>query len=198
MNLLHWPLALTACSICAFYYNDAFIIIPLYVVICVYSLIRIGWAINLSSVLGILILYKFLEWALFGFIHPMGNYVIYPTWIAVDLLVYFSLIWRAPAMRSLIPSMREEFCITNADIVLGGIHLVYCAISLLALIEHCLRHLDDFGFSPDSELVIWFYENARLIYSAYPLLKTGLNGIELLAIFSTAGRYMQSARVLGA
>jgi hypothetical protein len=198
MKIIDYVFAAFTFCIAVTNYSNPFVINPLYLFACGYAIVRATWVVNITTIIVLLAYFKTIEWMLLGTVLPLGNYVIYPVWFAIDLLVYFCLIYRAPAMRRFYPRRASEFCITNADTVLGGIHLLYCFIGLLAFLEHCLRHLDDFGFDANNSTVIWLYENARVVYGIYPFLKTLLNYVELLAIFSTLGRYMQSPNVLKA
>ncbi|UAA40449.1 hypothetical protein KIH87_08985 [Paraneptunicella aestuarii] len=92
----------------------------------------------------------------------------------------------------------DKYVVTNADLIVGKIYITYCIINLLALLEHSLRHLDHFGFPKDASYTVYLYENFRLIWGHYELVKHSLNIVEFMAVFSTISNYMRSERMLKA
>jgi hypothetical protein len=170
-----------------------------YLVGVVFVVGRIGWSINILSILVLIGGFKALEILLVPVVWEYSNYVIYSTWFLLDLILYVFIMYRAPAVRLLVGTKNaDDICFTNADLTLGWVHLLHCGASLLSLIEHSLRHLDDFGVPASIPLVQWLNSNAVVIYYSYKPFQVGLNIIEVSAVFATAGRYMRSARFLNA
>lgn len=164
---------------------------------CAYTYNRCQYSSNISSTLLILAAFKLLECSLYPYIRPMGNYILYPTWLALDLAVMFLLMFKVPLLRKLNPQAdKNSYFVTRADMLLGGIYFLYLIISILALIEHILRHLDDFGASEGANYVLYLHENARYVYHAFPYIKHLLNILEFIVVWSTLTNYMRSGRVL--
>lgn len=171
----------------------------LYLVGVIFVVGRIGWVVNILSILVLIGGFKVLEIFLVPVVWEYSNYVIYSTWFLLDLMLYVCIMYRAPVVRSLVATKNADgICFTNADLTLGWVHLLHCLASLLSLIEHSLRHLDDFGLSANLPLVQWLNSNAVVVYYSYKPFKLALNVIEVAAVFATAGRYMRSARFLNA
>lgn len=164
-----------------------------------FLLLKVGWNINIASMLVILAVFKGVEWVLVPVVLPLGNYWVYPIWAVVNFSIYLLLIYRAPILRKITNnSISDKVCITNADLVLGGLHLVHCAMAVLALVEHCLRHLDDFGVPASYSIVNTLRTHAFFVYPVYPYASVFMNILEVVTISATSLRFMRSARVLAA
>ena len=197
--------------ICIAALGVAFIKIPhifilLFIVACIYSIYQNRAFINIVSLLCILLIVKLGELAILELVRDTkSNYLIFSSFFLVDVPAIVLIGLRVPLFRYLdywrFGKERYEpdrFAVTNADLLVGKIYITYCIINLLALAEHALRHLDDFGFPPDAQYTIYLYQNLRLIYEHYEYLKHSLNFIEFIAVFATVSNYMRSERILAA
>lgn len=142
---------------------------------------------------------RVIEMSLWFLIADANNYVIFGSYFLIDLPVILLVAFRAPLSRFIDHKRYGEFdperyCITNADLVIGKVYMIYCLINFLALAENGLRHLGDFGFDSHSAIAVWLYNHARVIWIYYEYIKYPLNMLEFIAILSTASRYMRSPR----
>jgi len=179
------------------YVQDAVFFIVAFLLSCAFLLFWFRQNINLFSTILVLTLAKLVELSLLPFLLQAGNFLLYPMWMLIDLLVVFGLMFKLPVLRMLYSAGNtSDYSITRADMLLGGIYVFYFILNLLALLEHSLRHLDTFGAPSDAGYVIYLYENLRIIYHLFPYLKHALNIMEFIAIWSTTVNYMQSNRVM--
>ena len=191
-------IAFAALAVSAYLYSDfSSFFLSAYLCGIVFVVGRVWWSINIMSILAIMLLFKLIEIALVPIVWEYSNYVIYTTWFVLDLIIYFCIIFRAAIARKILGKERSsEICFTNADLMLACLALLHFVASLLSLIEHCLRHLDDFGLNHELSIVAWLNNNAVFIYYAYNPFKALLNCLEFAAVISTVTNYMRSARVL--
>lgn len=153
--------------------------------------------INITSLIAIITLGKLLEISIWSFIKFSDGYVIFSFYVFLDLFIAMAIAFRVSLMRQLELKFhgefeRDKYLITNADLFLGLLYSFYFLINLLTLLEHCLRHLDDFGL-PYNE---WLYQNARFFYLNYEHIKLPLNILEFGIIIMTVQNYMRSERVV--
>lgn len=182
------------------------VFILLFITACIYSIYQNRAFVNIVSLLCILLTVKLGELAILEFVkETKSNYLIFSSFFLVDIPAIVLIGLRVPLFRYL-DYLRfgkeqyepDRFVVTNADLLVGKIYITYVIINLLALAEHALRHLDDFGFPPDAQYTIYLYQNLRLIYEYYEYLKHSLNFIEFIAVFATVSNYMRSERILAA
>lgn len=149
--------------------------------------------INISSLLLIIMSLRLFEVLLWTAWDTSNNYIILPIYIVLDstslLLIYF----RIPLLAKWEYFRRgkvqiDRYKITNADMILGIIYSAYLLLAILALVEHMLRHTEDFGLPAST----WLYENARLVFNHYGYIKGTLNILEFATILATAHRFMHS------
>lgn len=158
---------------------------------------------NIAALILIILVMKILEMPLWYLVDKTNNYLVFSSYFLIDLPVILLVAFRVPLSRYIEYRRfghfdKTRYTITNADLIVGKIYILYCLINLLALIENGLRHLDDFGFDSQSDTAVWLYHNARLIWNNYEYIKHGMNMVEFIAILTTASNYMRSGKVLRA
>jgi hypothetical protein len=171
-----------------------------FLVTCSYTIFLNREHINIVGLIAIIMLMKIVELPIgMGWLLPeASNYAIFASYFLIDLPVILLVALRVPLSRFIDYKRFGDFDehrykITNADLVVGKIYIIYCLINLLALIENGLRHLGDFGFDSQSNVALWLYSNARIIWDHYEYLKHILNMFEFFAILTTVSNYMRSA-----
>ena len=181
------------------------IFILVFLFACCYSIFVNRAHVNIVSLLAILLLIKTAEFAILFFVTgTKSNYIIFSSFFLIDVPAIILIALRTPLCRmieyKLTGSIKDAdtYVVTNADLLVGKIYIIYCFINLLALIEHALRHLEHFGFPEDAPYTVYMYENFRLIWDNYEYLKHTLNFIEFVAVFATVSNYMRSERIFKA
>jgi len=168
-----------------FFIRDAGNFMLVFLSVCAYLLYRFNRNLNVSFVFLLLAGFKLLEYSVFDYAKNAGNFVLYPTWILIDLAIVLILMFKAPLLRKFEPRQNENvYFVTRLDMLLGAIYLLHLSVNLLALAEHFLRHLDSFGLPVSNELTAFLFENARFIYHIFPYVKHTLNISEFLVIWS--------------
>jgi hypothetical protein len=168
---------------------------------CCYAIFENKMHINIVGLISIIMAMRVVEKLLWWLVVDANNYIIFGSYFLIDLPVILLVAFRAPLSRFIEFKRFGEFdaqryTITNADLVIGKVYMIYCLINLLALGENALRHLDDFGFDKSADATVWLYNHARVIWSSYEYVKYMLNMIEFIAILSTVSNYMRSPRFL--
>ena len=187
------------------YIEDPQAFILTFLCACCYSIFLNRRHLNTVSLLAILLFVKLAELAVVSFVtQTNNNYVIFSSFFLIDIPAVILTALRVPACRMIeyqaTNAIKDPdiYTITNADLIVGRIYIIYCFINLLALLEHALRHLEHFGFPVDAPYTIYLYENFRLIWENYEYLKHTLNLVEFIAVLATVSNYMRSARFLRA
>lgn len=155
---------------------------------------------NIYSLLIILICIRALEiliWIVVG-THGNNAYIVFPTHVVLDSIALYAISvrnkvlakWEFKLTGEITP---HKYVFTNADYILSVIYKCYLLAAVLALGEHIIRHLDDFGLPSE-----WSVPDLLYIHSAYAPIKLTLNMLEYVAILSTAHRIMQSERYVHA
>lgn len=171
----------------------------LFVFACLYAIWQNKAYSNVVSLLFILLIFKVIELVVWGYIENSSIYAIHSFYLLLDIIVTLVVGFR-PALCRQIDVWRTggfdkaRYVITNADLFVGVMYSFYALFNILMLIEHSLRHLEDFGLKPN----LWLFEHARFLWSNHAMIKLPLNIIEFIIIYSTVQRYMRSTRVLGA
>lgn len=191
-------LALVAiANVSSFYY-----VTSTYVIACCYGIYKNRHHVNISSLLGVILCAKLSEILLYSGIGLMGTrntYILLASDFLIDIPVVLLVLSRVLWLRAYDNSKYGTYCPdkyvpTNADLVIIKLYLIYILVNVLAIVEHSLRHLEYFGVPIDHHWTQYLYENARFIYNNIEYIKNMLNIAELVAILSTAERYMRSPR----
>jgi hypothetical protein len=177
-------------------------IFPLiFIATCCFVIYQNWQHVNIAGLVIIILVMKVVEMPLWHFVDKSNNYIVFASYFLIDLPVILLVTFRVQLSR--FTEFRRfghfdktRYTITNADLIVGKIYILYCLINVLALVENGLRHLDDFGLDSQSSNAVWLYKNARVIWNNYEYIKHGINMIELIAILTTASNYMRSARIL--
>lgn len=172
---------------------------------CLYSILVNRTHVNIVALLSILLVFKVVEFGLLELtVHTRNSYIIYSIYFLVDIPVIIAIALRVHLFRYFDYKKNgqspepDKYLVTNADLIVGKIYIMYCLINFLALAEHALRHLEDFGFPEDASYTVYLYENARFIWSNFAFIKHFLNVLEFIAVFGTISNYMRSERMLKA
>lgn len=149
--------------------------------------------VNISSLLIIILVFRLVELLLWNLLETENNYIIFPSYILMEGAALIGIYFRIHifAKLELLTTKNLDvgrYQITNADMLLGLIYAAYLFLALLALFEHILRNIEDFGL-PASP---WLFENARIVLYNYQPIKGVLNILELTAVLATAHRFMHS------
>lgn len=170
-----------------------------YLMSCAYTFARCWANINISSAIFVLFFTKSIELFLFLNLSELQSYMAYTTWVGIDLCVVFSLMFKVAILRKINPTRPvNDFVITQADMLLIALYAIHTVINILALGEHILRNLDDFGLPEQALWVVYLNEHARLFYYLSMPIKQILHLFEIGFIWLTIKNYWQSSRVLKA
>lgn len=116
------------------------------------------------------------------------NNRIYLIHVIFDFLFFTFLIFRGAISRALYQKLNrstEGLHLTNADISLFGVMILFIFVDLAATIENLLRNLEHLGFSEDIAKPLW---QLNWIYYHYPQMKYGLMGLQFLVLWSTLSK----------
>ena len=105
-----------------------------------------------------------------------------------DLCLFSFLIFRGAISRTLYQKLNkptEGLHLTNADISLFGVMILFIFVDLAATIENLLRNLEHLGFSEEVAKPLW---QLNWIYYHYPQMKYGLMGLQFLVLWSTLSK----------
>lgn len=166
------------CGVCAFLYNRH--------------------EANIYSLLIILVGIRATEVLLWMFLDVRNAYIAYPTHIVLDSIALAFITYRNKILakiefRTTGTITPHKYIYTNADYVLSFVYTSYIFIAVLALGEHIIRHLDDFGLPKEMAI-----PDLVVIHGLYSPLKLILNTFEYFAILATSHRIMQSGRFVTA
>jgi hypothetical protein len=179
--------------------HSAAAVSTVFILACLYAIWEGRYNINITSLLFILLVGKIVELCVWQYIVDSNNYVIHSFYVVLDIIVGLLVGFR-PALCRQVELQRTGQCevkrylVTNADMWVGTLYSFYVLFNILMLVEHSLRHLEDFGLAHSP----WLYDNARWLWSNHAFIKLPLNMLEFIIILSTVKRYMQSARVIHA
>lgn len=182
--------------------------------------------INISSLIMIIVLMRGVEWLMMAWLGGNKPMVFYPTAIFIDTMAVLLIMFKIPILvcfSKYFPSRMtvEEYTITRADYLLVGIYAVYLFITLLSFLEHWYRHIDDipyavpffdylfqfdlvkahyvkYGIQNASDLVNYFFENARQVYDIAPVFRAYFNMLEHTVILATSYSFMRSSKLIHA
>lgn len=116
------------------------------------------------------------------------NNRIYLIHVIFDFLFFTFLIFRGAISRALYQKLNrstEGLHLTNADISLFGVMILFIFVDLAATIENLLRNLEHLGFSEEVAKPLW---QLNWIYYHYPQMKYGLMGLQFLVLWSTLSK----------
>jgi hypothetical protein len=174
-----------------------------FLITCGYAIFQNREHINIVGLIAIIMLMKVIELpvSMGWLLTSASNYTLFGSYFLIDLPVILLVALRVPLSRFIDYKRfgdfdKHRYKITNADLVIGKTYMMYCLINLLALIENSLRHLDDFGFDGQSNVALWLYQNARILWDHYEYLKHILNMSEFFIILTTVSNYMRSPHFL--
>lgn len=166
----------------------------LYTAVCIFALISNWHFPNISSLIILLLIARFLEAIIFPHLGATRDlYIIQSFYFFLDLSITIVIALRPAICRQLELRFRGKipegkYSITNADMLVGAIYFLYLFVALLSIGEHVLRHLDHIGleYSP------WLNEHARVVWSNHTFIKISLNILEFVAILTTTKEYMRT------
>ncbi|WDE10765.1 hypothetical protein [Thalassomonas haliotis] len=119
------------------------------------------------------------------------NAIIFAFHFAVDLVIFFLLILRAPFTRARLESQgkpTDHIYKYNAEMALTSLMTLFMVVDLMALGENFLRHLPEFGITgPVAE----FFSTWRLAYDQYENVKFTLLGLTFLLVWLMASNLGQ-------
>lgn len=153
---------------------------------------------NIYSLLIILVGIRATEISMWMVLDVRNAYFAYPGHIILDSIALFLIThrnkilakWEYKTTGSITP---HKYIFTNADYVLSCIYGSYIVIASLALLEHIIRHVDDFGMPSE-----WAIPDLVFIHGLYSPVKLILNSFEYIAILATAHKIMHSGRFVTA
>lgn len=153
---------------------------------------------NIYSLLLILVLLRATEICAWYCLDARNAYIVYPFHILIDSIALYAISQRNRVLakwefRTTGEITPHKYVYTNADYILSFIYKCYLLAAALALTEHIIRHVDDFGLP-----IEWAIPDLVYVHSAYPPVKLVLNTFEYVAILATAHRIMQSERYVHA
>ncbi|WDE06684.1 hypothetical protein SG34_007205 [Thalassomonas viridans] len=111
------------------------------------------------------------------------NAIIFSVHFLTDLLLFFLVVFRAPLTRSRLAARNKPYghiFTYNAEFALTGLFMVFMAVDLLALGENFIRHLDEFGFSPETAQLL---SGWNWVYYQYENIKSVLLGLTFLLVW---------------
>ncbi|WP_281561157.1 hypothetical protein [Thalassomonas sp. RHCl1] len=112
------------------------------------------------------------------------NAIIFSFHFIVDLVLFILVALRAPFTRGRLAAQgksHDHVFIYNSEFGLKALFVVFMIVDFLALAENFIRHLDEFGISPE---IAEFFANWTIIYYSYSPAKFVLLGITFLLIWS--------------
>lgn len=153
---------------------------------------------NITSLLFVLILVRSVEIGFWLTLDMKNAYIGYPALIVLDSIALYMITkrnkflakWEFRKTGSVTP---HKYVFTNADYILSLIYKCYLAITVLSLVEHFMRHLEDLGLPEE-----WSQPELLVVYNSYFFIKATLNMMEYVAILTTAHKIMQSERYVHA
>ena len=157
----------------------------IYLVVCVLVMAINKADVNITSLLVLLLLFRIVEVTVFPQL-KMNIYLPQLFYFCIDALVTTLIAFR-PAICRLItkglnkPSQNDRFYVTQADMLVGAIYILYLPVSILMIGEHLLRHLDHIGLPYNA----WLNQHARVIWSNHANIKFPLNLLEFVALLTT-------------
>jgi hypothetical protein len=187
------------------------------------GLIALAYSYKLVNIYSMILIITTMRVVEIGLRYTFGSinaYTYYLTYIAIDTAVIFLLVFKILVihifrMRFTGNTNVKDLDITTADFILGAIYSMYLLLSLIAIGEHFIRHLDDIPIilngvyavvslvTPDSfadapELAAYLneHEYTKFFYNKYKWLKLSLNMLEHIAILATSYQFMRKKSVL--
>jgi len=116
------------------------------------------------------------------------NNRIYVLHLLFDIAFFTFLIYRGTISRALYTKLHrstEGLHLTNADISLFGVAILFIFVDLAATIENLLRNLDYLGFSEEVAKPLW---ELNWIFYNYSQMKMLLLGLQFLVLWSTLSK----------
>ncbi len=117
--------------------------------------------------------------------------LIYPVHIIIDIVIIYAIKNKWHLITLLYPGIKhEEIIFTYADYFIIRIYQLRLIVTILAMLEHIARNIDDFGF-PES----WANPELLLVHSNLSLFKMIMNNLEYILILLMAHRSLRSAKI---
>ena len=113
------------------------------------------------------------------------NHIIFSIHFAMDLGCIFFLIYRGVLCRWLYRNYLytvQKFHLTNADISMLLVMVLFLLVDLAAMAENLLRNLEHLGVSEELAKPLW---ELNWIFYHYPELKASIMGLQFLVLWST-------------
>lgn len=155
---------------------------------------------NIVVLVSILFLFKTLELLVFSqFYEVFNGYTLYSLYILIDLFLMTGIYLRVPVTRGIFYANKiyfdeQKWFTTKSDNMFSIVQLFHVTLGILMLLEHALRHIDDFFLDIVLQLFIeksqianithWLYLNARVIYNSFPTLEMIITSFEFIVIIS--------------
>lgn len=155
---------------------------------------------NVASFAILIALNKLVEVVVLHFwFDSMSAYTLSLFYIFIDYAFIKALYFRPIIFRKLDrlvtgSTHRNRFFLSRSDLTLVAVYKLNLWINIIYLLEHVLRHTDDFGL-PQS---VWLYEHARVVYYNFKYLKIFTYVLEMSAVMMSIGHYFREPKLIKA
>lgn len=112
--------------------NEPFLFVGLFFVSSCYLWIRANGNLNITSTIAVIVAIKLLELILLSPVLERGNYILYSTWMLLDLIVVSTLMFKVNLLRMIGLHKNQSYVITRADMILGAIYSLYFLINFFS------------------------------------------------------------------
>lgn len=156
-----------------------------YIIVCLVVIWANKSNVNVTSLVAILVIVKFLESLIYPQLLP-NLYAVQSFYFISDSAVTLLIALRPAICRKIANSLykhnqNDRFYVTQADMLVGAIYMLYLVVSLLSIGEHVLRHLDHIGLPYSA----WLNQHADFIWMNHTNIKLPLNMLEFVALLTT-------------
>ena len=182
--------------------------------------------VNIYSLIYIIVFMRAVEIALIYWLGGSRPIVFYPTYLFVDITTVLLIMFRVSILTAVQVHRygefdQDRFKPTACDYSVALVYVLYLMITMMSLVEHWIRHIDDipffynfiasmfqyevvrqhyaqYGIASAKQLVEHLYLNARHVYDSAPSIKAYLNILEHGLILSTSYKFMRSSSFIRA